>query len=446
MNRLANIMIAGTDAKRADRLCDVLSENNCNALVCDDAGEFLIEAREGGTDMVIVDFDSKDIDGVALIEALREQPETAGIPIVAWAAEESKQLYADALAYSVDEVYVGDPQGDEIFLRFHPLMRLSTQLAELRRRTALARKFGLDIPKSPDLSIDKSPISILIGACNGETADEIEAALGGNAVFSRCEQLFEARDLLYEGQFDAAIVGVASAESVEDVMDFCEEVRNNPRLFNLPILLLPEPGAELDSANAMWQGASRVLGGRQIEGRIKYILTSLGTRQRLRWRIRDAIDAAKGESTRDELTGAYSYDFLRNHLDVLAAEAREWQRHLTVLFFAVNESVSSVREEFGDDAAASLTRKVSQWISGMVRLEDLPARYGEAEFCVALPDTPLAEGEFVMRRVAGILGYTDFAVEDVFRPITLTVAVGAAELEPDDDPAALIGRARENLE
>ena len=51
-----------------------------------------------------------------------------------------------------------------------------------------------------------------------------------------------------------------------------------------------------------------------------------------------------------------------------------------------------------------------------------------------------------MRRVAGILGYTDFALPDVFRPIDVSVNVGAAELEADDDPAALIARARENLE
>jgi len=406
----------------------------------------LSEAREGGTDLAIIDYESADIDGFSLIEALRGQPESAGIPVVVWAVEETNQLFEKALAAEVDDVYVGEPQGDEIFLRFHPLMRLSTQLAELRRRTALARKFGVDIPKTPDLSIDKGPISILVSSSRSGTADVIGAALGDGGILSRCDQLFEARDALYDGEFNAAVVGVAPDDAIEDVMEFCEEVRNNPRLFNLPILLIPEPGVEMDATNAMWQGASRILDGMQTDARIRYVLTSLGTRQRLRRRISEAIEAAKGDPIRDELTGAYTYEFLRNHLDVLTDESREWQRHLTVIFFSITGSVEDVRKEFGDAAADDLKRKVSHWISGMVRLEDFSARHGDAEFCVALPDTPLAEGEFVMRRVAGILGYTDFAVDDVYRPITISVAVGAAELEADDDPAALIARARQNLE
>ena len=328
MNRLANILIAGTDAKRADRLSDVLSENNCNALVCDEVDQFLSEAREGGTDLAIIDYESADIDGFSLIEALRGQPESAGIPVVVWAVEETNQLFEKALAAEVDDVYVGEPQGDEIFLRFHPLMRLSTQLAELRRRTALARKFGVDIPKTPDLSIDKGPISILVSSSRSGTADVIGAALGDGGILSRCDQLFEARDALYDGEFNAAVVGVAPDDAIEDVMEFCEEVRNNPRLFNLPILLIPEPGVEMDATNAMWQGASRILDGMQTDARIRYVLTSLGTRQRLRRRISEAIEAAKGDPIRDELTGAYTYEFLRNHLDVLTDESREWQRHL----------------------------------------------------------------------------------------------------------------------
>ncbi|MBC8159377.1 MAG: diguanylate cyclase [Alphaproteobacteria bacterium] len=447
MNRLANILIAGTDAKRADRLSEVLSENNCNALVCDEIDQFLSEAREGGTDLAIIDHESAGIDCFSLIVALRNQPESTGIPVVVWGAEESEELFERALAAGVDDVFVGEPRGDEIFLRFHPLMRLSTQLAELRRRTALARKFGVDIPRKPDLAIEKGPISILVCSDSGGTTDMIGSALGDGGIVTRSEQLFEARDALYDGQFDAAVVGVSVGDATEDVMEFCEEVRNNPRLFNLPIVLILEAGVEMNEADAMAQGASRILDGtHQTHGRIRYVLTNLGTRQRLRWRINEAIEGAKGDPIRDELTDAYTYEFLRNHLDVLTDESREWQRHLTVIFFSIVDSVAEIRAEFGDAAADNLTRKVSHWISGMVRLEDFAARHGDAEFCVTLPDTPLAEGEFVMRRVAGILGYTDFAVDDVFRPITISVSVGAAELEADDDPTALIARARQYLE
>ena len=120
---------------------------------------------------------------------------------------------------------------------------------------------------------------------------------------------------------------------------------------------------------------------------------------------------------------------------------------MTLLAFNFVDSAEAVRNEFGVDAADTLIRQVCQWILNLVRLEDVVTHYGtDGEFFVALPDTPLSTGEAVMRRVAGILGYTDFALPDVFRPIDVSVNVGAAELEADDDPAALIARARENLE
>ncbi len=448
MTRLANILIAGPATPRTDQFSELLCENNCNAMVCPDVEQLMEEARTELPDMIIVDMDAEDgSDGFAIGERLRNDRETMSIPIVAWKENPYPEIYERALAVGFDDVYSGDLRQDELCLRLHPIMRLSTQLAELRRRTALARDFGVDIPLKPNLAIEAGPFSVLAISCKPEQAAAIETAMGDRAILGHCESPVYARDILNDGRFDSAVVGLNDPDDVQDVLEFCEELRNNPRLFNLPIVILRADGIDLDAATAMQHGASRLLRPAKAAMSLNFVLATWGNRQRLRWKIRDAVQLTRADSTIDKKTGAYTFDFFRAYLDVLTAEAREWQRHVTLLSFNFVDTAEAVRNEFGVDAANTLIRQVCQWIHNLVRLEDVVTHYGtDGEFCVALPDTPLSTGEAVMRRVAGILGYTDFALPDVFRPIDVTVTVGAAELEADDEPAALIARARENLE
>lgn len=445
MNRLANVLIAGAETPRTDRLRTLLQDNTCNAFLVAQADKLLVAAREEQPDLIIIDLASGSGDGMALAGSLRADAETAHVPIVAWSEREDPELYPQAMELGIDDVYSGAPEGDELFLRLHPLMRLSTQLAEMRRRTEQARKFGADIPAKPDLGIETGPFSILLAACDEARTAAIESALAGNARLSHCELPISAREMLFDGKFDAAVVGVADADSVEAVLAFCDEVRNNPRLFNLPIVILPEPNVSLDVVTALRGGASRLLEGPETDAALRYVLTSLGNRQRRRWRISGAIRATRVETTVDTATGAYSDAFLRSHLEVLITEARQGQRHMTLLSFAFPETLGVMKTEFGEKAAANLVDRVAQWITRLVRLEDLVAYKGDSEFYVALPDTPLAVAETVMQRVAGILDYTDFAVDDVYRPIKISVSMGAAEFQPDDDAAALVSRSHDNL-
>jgi two-component system cell cycle response regulator len=209
---------------------------------------------------------------------------------------------------------------------------------------------------------------------------------------------------------------------------------------------LEEAAGGFPREEAIRAGASLVLGHGAGEDRLRYFLASYGRRQQIRRRIRDAIETTKTVRTRGTHTHSYIPAFLKAHLTALIGEAHDGQKHLTVLIFSVADSLIPFKAEFGEEAARELTRQVAQWVSGLVRLEDVVANFGGGEFCVSLPDTPLNEAEAVIGRVTGILEYTDFAVRDVYRPVKVTVKVGCAELEADDDAGAMIARARQQLE
>ena len=311
MTRLANILIAGPATPRTDAFADLLCENNSNAMVCSDVELLMEEASTELPDMVIVDMDAEDgSDGFVIGERLRSNRETMSIPIVAWKGNPYPEIYQRALAVGFDDVYSGELRQDELCLRLHPIMRLSTQLAELRRRTALARDFGVDIPLKPNLTVESGPFSVLAVACKPEQAAAIESAMGDNAILGHCESPIYARDILNDGRFDSAVIGLNDPADVEDVLEFCEEVRNNPRLFNLPIVILRADDIDLDAATAMQHGASRLLRPAKAAMSLHFVLATWGNRQRLRWKIRDAVQLTRSDSTIDKKTGAYPVRFL----------------------------------------------------------------------------------------------------------------------------------------
>jgi len=91
--------------------------------------------------------------------------------------------------------------------------------------------------------------------------------------------------------------------------------------------------------------------------------------------------------TTDARTGAYTFDFMRAHLESLVAAAWVRDKHLTLVFFSFPDA-PGVENEFGQAAREHLLKQLSQWINAMVRVEDMVAHYTEHD---VLPDTPIDE-------------------------------------------------------
>ena len=59
-----------------------------------------------------------------------------------------------------------------------------------------------------------------------------------------------------------------------------------------------------------------------------------------------------------------------------------------------------------------------------------------------MPDTALAEAEVVLRRIAGVVTNTEYAVREAAEPVQVTMKAGYTSLEDGDDAETLIARAR----
>ncbi|MCR6632139.1 MAG: diguanylate cyclase [Magnetospirillum sp.] len=434
MIRLANVLIVDATPGHAQLLAERLGHGGYHATVVAASADGQAHARQEHPDLILIG-QPADSDAIALGATLKADPATEDIPVLLVVEAATPALCRQALAAGLDDVVEAACDDVELQARLRPLVRLETMHAELRQRALVAKAFGVAARERVSGPGGSSPVLLLIGD-RAEVAAPFLADIGEMVC---CGNLFDAEDLLTRRNFDAALISFG--EEPEGLLGFCSQVRTNPRLFNLPLVLLSAGAAD----EPYRRGATRVLSPQADPAVLHTVLQSLVRRQQLRWSIRAALGDSLAPATRDPATGAYGRTFfdayLANRLDLAKAQ----DRHLAVVFFA-SPNIDGVRRQFGEDAALHLTQQVGQWITGLLRAEDLTAAYAPHEFCVILPDTPLAEAEVVMHRIAGVLAYTDFAVREVYQPVKVWVQVGCTDARDDDTVASLLARARRNID
>lgn len=441
MTHLATVLVAAdSSVGLAESVAERLARSGYRCGRVDSGRSALDRTRREQPDILIVGPSLSDMAPIALAKAAKGDAGCGSLPVVLLVSEPSAALATSAFEAGVDDLLCDPFDMAAMLPRIRPLLRVSTMRAELRHRSAVARALGLNAPDSLGAATaGNRPAVLLVG---GDVSD-LHRLVGGDAEVTVSSNVFEAEDLLAERNFDAAVA--VPQDDVESHLDFCGQVRNNPRLFNLPVLLVDGGRGDLDVVDAYRRGATRVVRSPLDSVRLRCALMTLVRRQQLRWLIRDALARTLAGPTQDPATGLYGRDFLLRYLGHRLATAQSLQRHLSVLFFE-SPTVDSVRRQFGAEAADHLLVQLAQWIGGLLRGEDLTARFEGNEFCVVLPDTPLDEAEVVMQRIAGVLSCTDFAVREVYQPVKVWVRVGSADATPDDTIEGLIARARATLD
>jgi len=437
MTHLANILIATDDLDLTRLLVERVHSFGYEGKAVTSQSAALEIAGSAHPDIVLVGSSLQGGDAFSLVAALKQIPSCVDIPVCLLAAERSVELHRRALEAGLDDV-VPPPLDDyKLAARLRPLVRLATMHAELRHRAVSAKRFGIDVdPALPFVAIPSDyPLMIV-----GEDTNHLRAPLS-EARITVAPEPYTAEDLLTSSNFDAAVL--APSGSIDPYLDLCAQVRNNPRLFNLPLVVVSDDET-MSEATAYGNGASAYFSNPPNPDELKNSVLGLVRRQRTRWAIRQALSRTMSDANRDKGTNLYSRAFFDAYLSDRVEQSTRQHRHLSLMFFRIPD-IEGVRQRFGETQANHLRLQCAQWITGLLRGEDMTARFDENEFCVVLPDTPKNEAEIVMHRIAGVLAYTDFAVVDVYQPVKVWVRVGGADIQPGDSVESLVARAREGI-
>ncbi|MBF0562399.1 MAG: diguanylate cyclase [Alphaproteobacteria bacterium] len=443
MIRLANALLAYSPNGAAAALHGKLLRGGYHGALVDTSTAVLDEIRQSIPDIILIGPTLLDMDGLELARRLRANPATAKIPLFLLVAQQTDEVSQKCLDIGIDDVMTLPIDETVLFARMRPLVRVATMHTELRMRADVAKSFGIAAARDAVNAPSLEEPEVLLAFASPEEADFLRGALDPRVDLSVVSgDLYEVEGMLAGRNFDAAILFIRGKAT--PFLDLCTQIRNNPRLFNLPVVLIGDTDDPAAIATAYRHGASRVFTRPVAPIILRSAIVPLVRRQRLRWAIRQALADTMGPATQDALTHLYHKDFLDACLSDRVTMATAGGRHVSIILFYF-PSVAGILDNFGETAAGHLLRQLGQWVTNLLRAEDLAARLDGYNFCIVLPDTPLAEAQFVMNRIAGVLSHTDFAVPDVYEVVQVWMQTSATELGPDDTPDTLIGRVRDRL-
>jgi len=442
MTTIGHLCIISDDAHRADALKTTFEASRYHVDVYATANNALVAFKDIQPDVVLISSSLTGMSAEEFVDKLHADAATSYIPVAVdisentsldtWRSDnEGFPIVNDILPYGLD--------ADATVYRLQPLFRLSTMAAELTlRQTGNA---VVKLPSIEQISGDTSRCFYL--SLNPALNLPVNFS-NGNTLWETAASIAEADAMITgPGFFDVVIIDGTLAQ-IEDILQFCNDMRDNPRLFNLPFLIRIPDLIDEDIKDLYQAGANRVLSNADCEKTLQYEALSLIKLQVSRNLVRDTLRRTLTESTGHPLEAVYTESFLRGYLDKRIELAKSRNRALSVVHLHLPEA-ASLYEEAGASACRALSEQLGRWLSRLIRVEDLAARIDDSNFVVVLPDTLPKEAQYVMNRIAGVLSFTDFAIHDVFHPVKVWPLIGVSGLEPKDEGLSMLARAHDNL-
>lgn len=437
MSNIGSLLVVSPDLERARSVAAYFEQARYRVTLHDGDATSLAAVRSDPPDVVLMLPPPNASDWLdAILGGLRDAPETANVGIAITMADHELARQQPA-APRVDDVLPGDMDADAMVFRLQPLFRLATMERETRLR---AEGVGITLPMRTTPRGNPRALYFSLDPEATLPADFLD----NDAVWESANSIAEAEALVTgPGMFDIIVIDVPVAQ-LDQIIGFCRDMRDNPRLFNLPFLVRA-PGAEQGMSRALYRvGVNRVIARADDETFLEAEARSLIALQNRRADVREALRRTLTEATGHPRQAVYTQAFLTAYLDRRLELSHARDRALSVVHLHLPEA-ASLLDEAGAAACQILSEQLARWLARLIRVEDLAARLSSSDFVVVLPDTLPSEAQFVMNRIAGVLTFTDFAVPEVYRPVKIWPLVGVAGFEPGDDAARILERARANL-
>ncbi len=419
-----------------------LSSAYYDVVVAESGTSALDIARREQPDMIILDVMMPDMDGFAVCAALKEDEETAHIPVIMVTALDTPEERVRGLEAGADD-FLSKPFDDlALFARVRNLMRMKMMFDELRLRDLTSRELGLtDFVTEHEMEVETGGAVLLAppsDASGASWAEALRDRLGLSPILTHSE-----REALNLARLELPDLFVVHRSLIEggDGLRLVSALRARPETRQAAILLVVEPGDVEAAATGLDLGASDYIEApfdvNELVARVRSQLRRKRYSDRLRSNVRNGLMMA----VIDPLTGIYNRRYAEQHMNRVMERARETGGAFAVLMIDLDK-FKAINDRWGHDAGDAVLREFSRRLQENIRGVDLVARFGGEEFFVAMPDIDHEQAAAAAERIRGAVEGRPFEVTGTKDGLRVTVSIGVAiGTAEDGDPETIIRRA-----
>jgi diguanylate cyclase (GGDEF)-like protein len=139
------------------------------------------------------------------------------------------------------------------------------------------------------------------------------------------------------------------------------------------------------------------------------------------------VDNIYKRATIDPTTGIYNKNYLRDELESHFKLARNYHRPLSLLIFDLDH-FKKVNDTHGHNCGDEVLKQSAELAKGVIRKNDVLARFGGEEFVVILPETDIKAAFELAERIR--FAFDQFKFKYQGKTLEQTVSVGVAQFQP----------------
>src|SRR5690348_1232609 len=404
--------------------------------------EGLAKIDQTSPDIVLLDVMMPGMDGFEVCRRIKSNPKTAHVPVIMVTALDQPSDRVAGLEAGADDFLTKPVDDAALFARVRSLVRLKMMTDELRMRESTGQSMGLLDPA--ETLIDNNPTGrILVIEDRPESVAWFNNALAPANEVAAVDTFEEALVRVKGGDYDLIVVSLGMRGF--DGLRLCSQLRSLPEGRNVPILVVVSEGERRKLTQALEMGVNdyltRPVDKNELVARVRTQLRKKRYADRLRHNVQLSLEMA----ITDQLTGLHNRRYMSRHLDNLVENAAHNNKPIAFVIMDI-DFFKAVNDTHGHDIGDEVLKEFASRIAANVRGIDLACRYGGEEFVVVMPDTDVEFAATVAERLRRSVETTPFAISRAPNKLNVTISIGIAGSEgQDDDAEQLLHRADQAL-
>lgn len=381
--------------------------------------EALKLARAERPGAILLDMTLPDISGIDLCRALRQDPRTRQVPIIALTASVDADLRIAMLKAGADDV-LSKPFDELILLaRLRSLLRARAAMEELRVG-GMEGTFGM----AEAAEGFEGAARIAVVTARPDSGLALRRILGTRMPGANLRLMTRADALGAEATVDLYLIE-ADLDREAEGLRLLTDLRSRPTTRDAAICILAPAEARETRAMAYDLGAGDVMAPDAAEAEISLRLHDQLRRKRQADRLRASVRDGLRLAVTDALTGLHNRRYALPELSRIAAAMTAGGGCYAVMVLDIDR-FKAVNDTWGHAAGDAVLAELARRLREVVRSGDLLARIGGEEFLVVMPDTTLGAARQAAERICRVTGERPVMLPGGMGDLNVTLSIGLA--------------------